>query len=493
MGFLRTGRAADAATLLDPIRKQAARDHRVHALFAQACAMLGRERDAITAFKRALSLKPDDQTTRLNFVIALQQAARHTEALGEIERLLYRSPGDRRFVRTKASILSDLGRGDEAAALVAGLLASPDRAGWPPDQQLAIAISAARLAPAHFDPADAISNLNEHAGDRRIHASVRIPAYQQLGRLHEAAGDYDAAFAAYASAKRVGMPDWDPDAHSAWVDQLITTWRNAPPVEPAPDAASGSRLVFILGMMRSGTSLTEQMLAQHPDITPGGERSTVARLVADAEPAPDGPRRFLPLPFSVDRYTPQACAQLGRSGLAAYNKLATDAGTLITDKQPYNFYFVPLLTRLFPGCRIIHCTRDPLDTCLSCFVQSFSRTHPHTHDLGWLGRYWRDYRRLIDAWAGLPGVELIELPYERLVTNAETEMRRVLAALGLSWDERVLEFHRSDRYVRTSSRDQVRKPLYTSSVGRAERFKAHLGPLTQALDGYNPSEPAKRG
>lgn len=482
--LLRAGRVREASNLLESLRDLAPKSTRVLDLLAQAYAGQGREGDAVAQFRKALSIDPQNHTLRLNLAITLQRGARHDEALAEVERLLYRVPNDPRALRAKASILSDLRQHDKAAVIIRTLLAHPAQQTWHPEQRMTVAISAARLAPAHFDVKEAIEGLLPHLRQPDLPAPMRISAYNQLGRLYEQLGSYDDAFEAYKASKEAIAPEWDPDAHASWCDKLIHAWtdesQNVAPVE----GVDGSKLVFIVGMMRSGTSLTEQMLSRHPGIFPAGERNVIARLIAQAEPPPAGGRQFLPLPITISRYTPKRVTELATQGIEAYSTLAGDAwGTrIITDKQPYNFYYVPLLAKLFPRCRIIHCTRDRLDTCFSCYAQAFSAVHPYTHDLEWLGRYHNDYRRVMEAWYTIRGCRIVDLPYERLVNDPEPELRRLLEELGLEWDDRVLSFHESDRYVRTSSRDQVHKPLYTSSVGRHERFRKRLQPLKDAIE-----------
>ena len=228
-------------------------------------------------------------------------------------------------------------------------------------------------------------------------------------------------------------------------------------------------------MMRSGTSLTEQMIAQCDGITPGDELSIVDDVVARIEQGADRPM----LAISGEKYTQAIVDDYASKALEAYREHFR--GALGTDKQPENFYHLPLITRLFPGCKIIHCTRDPMDCCVSNFVQSFAAGFPHTHDLVWLGRYHNDYRRVMDVWRSLPEVGMLELAYEDLVADPETQTKRLADHLGLVWTDRVLKFHESKRTLKTASREQVRSAINTRSIARHERFAEHLSPLRMAL------------
>jgi len=136
---------------------------------------------------------------------------------------------------------------------------------------------------------------------------------------------------------------------------------------------------------------------------------------------------------------------------------------------------------MFPGARIIHTQRDPLDTCLSCYFHDFAGHYPYTYDLRNLGRYHRLYDQLMAHWSAVLGDRLIAVKYETLVDDQEAQTRRLLDFCGLEWDDRCLEFHQTDRVVLTASRDQVRRPMYRSSVGKAQRYEAHLAPLREVL------------
>jgi hypothetical protein len=161
-------------------------------------------------------------------------------------------------------------------------------------------------------------------------------------------------------------------------------------------------------------------------------------------------------------------------------KLAPDA-LRITDKLPHNFQHVGLIRLLFPKARIIHCVRNPLDTCLSCYFTNFQGQHPYMYDLTSLGLHYREYRRLMQHWRDTPGIPMFEVCYEDLVENQEEISRAMIEYCGLEWDERCLDFHRSDRHTLTASYDQVRQPMYAGSVGRWRSYEQYLQPLQDVL------------
>ena len=168
----------------------------------------------------------------------------------------------------------------------------------------------------------------------------------------------------------------------------------------------------------------------------------------------------------------------------ACRKLAPAHAERVTDKMPSNYYFAGLIHLALPNAKIIHTIRDPVDTCISCFSKLFSAEQNHTYDLGELGRYYKRYERLMAHWHRvLPAGRILDVRYEDVVADLESQARRIIAYCGLPWDDRCLSFHETDRPVRTASATQVRQPIYNSAVGRWRVYEQHLGPLLDALGG----------
>jgi hypothetical protein len=155
----------------------------------------------------------------------------------------------------------------------------------------------------------------------------------------------------------------------------------------------------------------------------------------------------------------------------------------VVDKNPLNFLHLGLIATLFPRARIVHCRRHPADTCLSCYFQNFAGAYAFVRDLRHLGEFYREYQRLMEHWAKVLPTPIFDLSYEDLTANQETLSKRLVAFSGLEWDERCLRFHENQRVVWTASTLQVRRPMYSSSVGRWKRYEAFLQPLLTALHG----------
>jgi len=171
---------------------------------------------------------------------------------------------------------------------------------------------------------------------------------------------------------------------------------------------------------------------------------------------------------------------MAREYLAALDRLDASAAR-VTDKMPGNFFHLGVIALLFPRARVIHCMRDPLDNGLSVFFQSFNLSHTYATDLGAIGIYYLEYRRLMAHWKEVLELPILDVQYEVLVAEPERVSREMVDFAGLDWDERCLRFHETGRAVATASFDQVRKPIYRGSVERWRRYESHLGPLLEAL------------
>ena len=298
--------------------------------------------------------------------------------------------------------------------------------------------------------------------------------------LLERARRYDEAFEHARlsnEAGRMTRRPFDPDAFSRSVSDKITYFTREK-LEALPHAAHGDRRpLFIVGMPRSGTSLVEQILASHPAVHAAGELPHLSR-VADCLHAPDDDAPE-PYPHCMDHLSLRRIEDLAfqyRTGIEP-----VPAGNYVTDKMPHNFLHLEVAALLLPQCRVIHCVRDARDTCVSCYFTPFERDNEFKFNLGHLAAFYRDYERLMAHWEQVLPLPILRVRYEDLVLHTEQEIRRLLEFLNLPWDERCLRFYENQRPVLTASEEQVRQPIYTSSVGRWKHYRRHIGPLLTGL------------
>lgn len=298
-----------------------------------------------------------------------------------------------------------------------------------------------------------------------------------LGKILDACGAYDQAFDAYAAANQRSLESAGPRAviydrrrQELLVDQLIAAFPSERPAS-AGTAMSSARPIFICGMFRSGSTLTEQVLAGHSRVTAGGELDFLPALVRS---------ELTPFPARMAEISSRQLDDIGARYLAAVAKLFPGAQH-VSDKRPDNFLYIGLIKRLFPDARIIHTTRNPLDNCLSIFFLHLDHSMSYALDLSDTAHYYRQYRRLMAHWKSHFGPDILDFDYDAFVRAPRPAVERLLAFCGLDWEERCLSFQRAGNAVKTASVWQVRESLYQRSSGRWQNYARHLDSLRASL------------
>lgn len=462
----RLGRLVEAEAVLDrglalaPDSAAAARN------LARACEGLARFSDTEVCSRKAIALEPDHVEGHLLLGVGLRQLGRSAEALAAYDQAARLVPNDPVILANRGNVLCDMGRIEEGvAAYRQSIRLRPDYA-----QTYYLLVSARRQKSWDGDLKAMERMYREPAttDDQRLFLAFG------LGKACEDLGRYDEAFAYFAEGNRLrrALSPYSIADDEAFIGRLKAAFDASFFARHQGLGSPDRRPIFVLGLPRSGTTLIEQILASHPQVHGGGElpdMDAVTRPVLDD------------LPGALRHLRPADWQQLAARYLA---RLAARESTKahITDKMPQNFLRIGMIATMLPNASIVHCVRDPLDTCLSAYKNHFASAGLlWSYDLADTGRYYRLYAGLMAHWrAVLPG-RLIEVHYEALVADPETEIHRLLDACGLPFDAACLEFHRSRRAVLTRSFAQVRRPVYSDSVRGARRYEKHLGPLIAAL------------
>lgn len=292
-----------------------------------------------------------------------------------------------------------------------------------------------------------------------------------MGKYFDDLGNFAEAFRHYKRANELHkliVKPYDRKARSSFVDDTIRMYSAERAQQPVEGASRSAKPVFVVGMMRSGTSLVEQIIASHPRAAGAGELdfwSEAARKHKDV----------------LERGTPDKslATKLAESYLAMLARQPRDAMRVV-DKSTFNSDHLGLIHSVFPNARIIYVRRDPVDTCLSCYFQHFANAASFTADLADLAHYYREHHRLMRHWrAVLPAGAMLEVPYAELVVDQECLSRRMIEFVGLEWDPRCLEYYATQRPVLTASNWQVRQRIYSSSVGRWQKYQKFIRPLLE--------------
>jgi tetratricopeptide (TPR) repeat protein len=440
--------------------------------------------ESLEAYGQALAHKVDrPQEAHLNrAVIYSDHLRRDPEAEQELQAALALAPDYVPALLNLGNLHEERGERDAALGCYDRLLATTTVPGDPHHdlRYEALARSAHLRPPASIDD-PLFKKLTEGAAaitgqDGVVRANLQFA----MGKAYDKLGAYDLAFDAFAKANRTLLRQsgrlYDRGHSERLTDALIESFTTVGEASEPTPAIAGASPLFICGMFRSGSTLVEQVLAAHPRVTPGGELYFLRHLAAAGALAP--------YPASMKLPNPERDRKLAddyRAHLAQLFPNAEPAG-YITDKRPDNFQLIGLIKRLFPAAKIVHTTRNPLDNGLSVFMQHLNpRVLSYACDLGDIGHYYGQYRRLMALWQSLYPGSIYDFDYEAFVAAPKPTLQPLFDFLGLDWDDRCLEFHRLGNTVKTASYWQVRRPLYGDASGRWRHYRKHLGPLAQAL------------
>jgi tetratricopeptide (TPR) repeat protein len=441
-----------------------------HNTLGYALARLARLDDAILSFRRALNIRPDFLSAHTELGTALRLQRRTEESEASCRQALELDPDCAAALAVMAELRADAGRFAEAEELFNRVISIDPES----SEALAGLARLRRMTAADAAWLAASLRLAEQGLPPAKESSLRYA----IGKYFDDLQDFDNAFLNYRRAnelaKRSG-PSYDRNLMARSVDLVIRShgpkWFDA-----ARGAASPSpRPVFIVGMLRSGTSLAEQILASHPAVFGAGELTFWG---AESAPAIAGAIGGDAPEITMSDAT---LAGLGNRYLELLQRLSADA-LRVVDKFAANVLLLGLIHAALPHARIIHMQRNPVDTCLSIYFQRFEAANAYANDLDDLAHYYREYRRVMQHWRGvLPRNAMLDVPYEGLVDDVATWSRRMLNFIGLPWDERCLDFHQTQRTVVTASRWQVRQKISASSVERWRHYEKYLGPLKPLL------------
>jgi tetratricopeptide (TPR) repeat protein len=455
------GERGEAASLyrkaieLDPKRAES------HCNLGNALTELGRLEQATASFRQALALQADYVQAQLGLGTALRMQAHVAEAEASCHAALALEPQNVEALLLLGELRADRGRFAQAQQLFERALAID------PDSAFAYCSIAAYRRMTDGDGAWLKGVEALLAKPLPLGQEIRLR--YALGKYFDDLRRYDEAFGSYRGAndltKRYGAA-YDRGKLTQRVDRIIGTFDAAFLRQPHSEASASELPVFVIGMPRSGTSLTEQILASHPAVFGAGELRFWNRAFNAFEAAElKGENGASLIPAMARNYLERL-------------RTLSEGALRVVDKMPANFLYAGLIHAAFPRARIIHMQRHPLDTCLSIYFQNFFNMGPYGTDLDNLSHYYGQYLRITRHWrAVLPASALLEIPYEALIEDQEGWTRRMLEFVGVPWDARCLDFQDTERVVITASRWQVRQRITTASVGRWRNYEKHLAPL----------------
>lgn len=466
--LITAGDYAGARAIAIPLAARHPQDAEIQYILGQAAERVGNHREALRRYMQADKLVPGQELILLLIARIHHHMTDYASAHSVLDRLLTAHPTSGAGLLERVMILREQNRLDEAGPIIDRALERfPDE----PHVTVALAVTAKALGRV----GEAIDRCRAGLDNASITSDNRRDLHFNLARLLDAEGDYDGAFEHYSRANGM-LPEVEvekaADYAASWTAEALSAF-------PRP-AGRGREAIFIVGMSRSGTTLTEQILASHPKLRTVGEDAMMGYLTSSASPA---------------TLTPKSLTQIGTKYLEHILPTPTPAkGSRkpkapprpdgVINKMPDNYRYLGVIALAMPDARVIHCKRNPIDTCLSNFFQNFGLNHAWTRRLETCAARYRFHAELMDHWRSVLDLPIHTSVLEELTADPEPRTRDLCAHLGIDYSPRCLEFHKSSRPVGTASTEQVRAGIKHNPEPRWKKYEKHLGPLIDALGDY---------
>ena len=425
---------------------------------------------AIECYMHALNIKPNFAEAHINLGNVLESQGKLDEAVDHYRQTLQFDPNNFDAIAGEADVLLTKGEFKKSYQYIQPYITNKIK-------NVRMAIVYSEIC-SHLDKdKDAIKLLECILEQNHTNYAEQILLKFQLGKLNDKVKQYDAAFNWYQGVNALVQTNFDPIYLDKQISDLVSTF-NKDKINLLPRPRASSNLpIFIIGMPRSGTSLVEQILASHPQIYGAGELEEIRKITKSL---PHILKTNMPYPQCISMISQEQLDDIAQRYINRLKIFSSDS-VRITDKLPQNFMHLGLIKLMFPKASIIHCKRDPLDTCLSIYFQNFDGRHDYAYDLINIGTYYKQYQRLMHYWNEKLCIPMLEVQYEDLILKQEEISRKMIEYVELGWDDKCIRFYETKRIVNTASNQQVRKPIYTHSVARWKNYEHHLCHLIKAL------------
>jgi tetratricopeptide (TPR) repeat protein len=500
------GRSGEASALAAQFLRQEPDDLLALTISAESGVSARRLSRAEEILRHVLSRAPQFMRAAIMLAKCLLLQSRLRDAIDVVEEVLKRKPNNGVALRLHARLLSDTRDYERVAAIYERLIALDDREidlwmnyastlrfmGRRQDAELALRRALA-MHDVHGGAWWQIADLNPAAITDRDLAAIREALAQPsvdlieatnlhfaLGLALDQRGERGEAFDHFAKGNggRLKVLPYEPATTTEEVDKSVEIFTPAYFVRYKRAVVRDSSPIFMVGMPRSGSTMVERIIGRHSRVEGAGELPIVPRLAEQLTGESGGPGRYRE---QLRRLPPERVKELGEFYLSRSRAFRRTDKPRFTDKLHMNWRHLGLIHLILPNARIIDVRRDPLDCCWSNFKTQFATGHPASNDLEHLGRFYGDYVRLMDHMKCVAPDSILQVRYEDIVDDIETQTRRMLDFLGLDFEAQCLDFHLSDEPVATASSEQVRRPLNREGIGVAQPYAQWLGPLREAL------------
>jgi tetratricopeptide (TPR) repeat protein len=421
-------------------------------------------------YRQVLSFEPESPDTLQLLGITLGQQNRQEESLPILEKAAKLAPTRPDILYNLGNTLSSLGRTDEGLAFYRKAIEhNPSH----------IRIYKGICSLHKFTEYDDEMKKMEELLKIEMQPIERINLLFGLGKAFDDIKDYEKSFRYLNEGNKLQRSTFNYNTKDNYnVLEKIKKTFTPEFLEQHRDCGHKSNSpIFILGMPRSGTSLVEQIISSHSEVYGAGELGNINDIITKNS----GKLSMPNFPDGIEKLKKYDFRKLGSLYIQSLAKIAPDS-PYITDKMPNNFWYIGIIKLILPNAKIIHCTRNPIDTCLSIYQKLFNSKLTYAYDLEELGQFYNLYKELMEHWHSiLPEGSILDISYEELVNNQEQQTKRMLEYCNLPWDESCMTFHQNKRAVNTASVLQVREPIYKHAIERWKPYEKYLQPLIETL------------
>lgn len=452
--LVEAGQYDSAIALLLECLKQSPQDLQVLRMLGNSMMMIDQSVEAIRYLSFGCKLDPKNPDLLCDLASALRRVDELRKAHQAVDTALKVAPNYPRAVMVKARLLQSHGQSPRAFEIVEGAI----EANFDP-RVLGIYGQLCRELKCQ---SKGIEALRKGLAMADIPRTVRQDMLFVLGHLLDSVGEYDEAFECFAKGNTMSE-----DGEHSDLGKYLERWEPEKFAKVPSSDLDGSRAVFIVGMPRSGTTLTEQIIASHPNANGIGEGQVVDALARRRE---------------LEEFDQDYINNSGKAYLKMLDENFPDQSIKrVCDKMPENFYFSGFISRMLPGSHIIHCKRNPIDTCLSIYFQRFGPRLMYATDLKTCAQQYLIYIKVMEHITNELGITMHDAVYEETTSKPEESIRAMLGHIGLPFDQACMDFHKSKKSVHTASAAQIRQPMYTSSTERWKNYEKHIGPMIEIL------------
>ncbi len=463
------GRFEDARQQYEMIIQSQTNHAEAHYHLAVSLSSMGKTSEAETSCRKALELQPDHLRALNSLSLILLSHGETNEALECCKRALSINPDDIDAACMMANIYEHSGNAKKAYKYLQPHIEAGKK-------YINLALAFAAVSKELGFEKQAIDMMEDILANSPglTNTSQRNLCFI-LGKLCDGIQQYDRAFEHFKRGNELRPTQFNPDNYEKYVENHIHIQTTDFFNKAKKSSNESDRPIFIVGMPRSGTSLVEQILASHPKVYGAGELAEIGMMCNGLGELLNIDESYPQLLKSISRKDLNKCA---KQYLKYLNEMNSDS-LRVVDKMPSNFFCLGLISLMFPNARVIHCMRNPLDTCLSCYFQDFFQSTDWCYEQENLITYYRGYEKLMSHLKQVLNIPIMDVSYEEIVSDQENVSRKLIEFCGLDWKDDCLKFHKAKRVVSTASYDQVRKPIYKKSVARWKNYRKHIGLLIE--------------